>query len=70
MSRSGADNPQAAYLVSSLVESGANVQVFRADASDVAEVARVVTEISATQHIAGVVHAAMVLKVGFTSSDI
>ena len=63
VSRSGVDKPEAAQLVTSLADAGANVDVFRADASDNAEIAKVVAEVSAKHRIAGIVHAAMVLKV-------
>lgn len=65
ISRSGADKPDAKRLVASLVEAGANVQVFRADASNTSDVAKVVSEVSASLPIRGVVHAAMVLQVCF-----
>ena len=67
ISRSGADKPEAAHLVASLIDAGADVQVFRADASDVAEVSKVVAGVSANRKISGVVHAAMVLKACFIS---
>ncbi len=59
ISRSGADKPDAAYLVESLEEEGANVRVFRADTSKASDVVKVIAEVSA---ILGVVHAAMVLQ--------
>jgi hypothetical protein len=63
ISRSGTDKLDAKNLVSSLIEAGANVQVFRADASNACEVARIVSEVSLTSSIRGVVHAAMVVQV-------
>jgi KR domain len=66
ISRSGTDKADAEYLVNSLIDAGANVQVFRADASNAGEVARIVSEVNSTSSIRGVVHAAMVLQVGFT----
>ncbi|KAL9597885.1 MAG: hypothetical protein Q9219_004838 [cf. Caloplaca sp. 3 TL-2023] len=59
ISRSGADKPEAAQVVDSLNDSGASVRVFRADACKERDVMAVVTEISATKQIRGVVHAAM-----------
>ena len=64
ISRSGADKPDAAHLVKSLEEQGANVRVFRADASNASDVAKAVAEVSAERPIRGVVHAAMVLQDG------
>lgn len=63
LSRSGADKAEAAEVVSSLQEAGASVQVFRADAGDEKAVANVVSTVSSTTPIRGVVHAAMVLQV-------
>ena len=63
MSRSGADKPEAAQLVSSIEKRGAFVQVFRADASNYNDVEQVVSAISAAYPLRGVVHAAMVLQV-------
>ncbi|TAQ89187.1 hypothetical protein B7494_g2486 [Chlorociboria aeruginascens] len=64
LSRSGADKPDAARVVDALLQSGATATVFRADASNEAEVAKVVAAVSATNTIKGVVHAAMVLQDG------
>ncbi|KAL8783332.1 MAG: hypothetical protein Q9213_004707 [Squamulea squamosa] len=64
ISRSGADKPEAAQVIESLNKAGASVRVFRADASNEKSVMSVVEEVSATQRIRGVVHAAMVLKDG------
>lgn len=66
ISRSGTDKVDSENLVSSLIEAGANVKVFRADASDASEVTRIVSEVNSTSSIRGVVHAAMVLQVCFT----
>ena len=63
ISRSGADKPEAAEVVSNLLGAGASVQVFRADAADEKAVADVVSTVSSTTTIRGVVHAAMVLEV-------
>ncbi|KAF2811308.1 putative polyketide synthase [Mytilinidion resinicola] len=62
LSRSGADKPEAAELVSSIEKRGAHVEVFRADASSPAGVARALSSISAEHPVRGVVHAAMVLQ--------
>jgi hypothetical protein len=67
LSRSGADKPEAAEVVSSLREAGASVQVFRADAGDEKAVAKVVSSVSSKTPIRGVVHAAMVLQVSYSS---
>ncbi|KAF2846077.1 putative polyketide synthase [Plenodomus tracheiphilus IPT5] len=64
LSRSGADKSEAASLVQSLERSGANVQIFRGDASREADVASAVSSITANRPILGVVHAAMVLQDG------
>ena len=63
ISRSGADKPEAAKVVESLEEAGASAQVFRADATNEEDVAKIVAEVSARHPIRGVVHAAMVLQV-------
>ena len=63
ISRSGAEKPEAGQVVETLVNAGASVRVFRADASNEGEVADIVAELSASQTIRGVVHAAMVLQV-------
>ena len=63
ISRSGAEKPEAGQVVETLVNAGASVRVFRADASNEKEVADIVAELSASQTIRGVVHAAMVLQV-------
>ncbi|KAL9121427.1 MAG: hypothetical protein Q9187_002019 [Circinaria calcarea] len=64
LSRSGADKPEAAEVVGSLRKAGASVQIFRADAGDKKAVANVLSIVSSTISIRGVVHAAMVLQDG------
>ena len=63
LSRSGDDKPEAAEVVFHLREASASVEVFRTDASDEKAVADVVSTVSSTTRIRGVVHAAMVLQV-------
>ena len=63
ISRSGADKPEAAKVVELINDAGATAQVFRADATNDSDVAKVVSAISAVRPIRGVVHAAMVLQV-------
>ena len=63
LSRSGADKYEAAEVVSHLREAGASVEVFRADVGDEKAVAEVVSTVSSTTPVRGVVHAAMVLQV-------
>jgi hypothetical protein len=67
ISRSGADKSDAAIVVKELRDSGASVDIHRADASDEAAVAKVITEVKKTRKIRGVVHAAMVLQVSLTA---
>ena len=67
ISRSGTDKADAAQLVESLKRSGASVEVFRADASKLMDVERVVSDLSAIGPIRGVIHAAMVLQVTLSS---
>ncbi|KAJ5788020.1 hypothetical protein N7457_003010 [Penicillium paradoxum] len=62
LSRSGADKPDAAALVKSLREAAATADVHRGDASNQADVDSVVSEVTKTRQIRGVVHAAMVLQ--------
>lgn len=64
LSRSGTDKPEAAAVVESAVKAGANVEVFRVDASNEKDVAAVVSAVSTSRPIRGVVHAAMVLQDG------
>lgn len=64
ISRSGADKPEAATVVESIIQAGATAQVFRADASDEAAVRGVVTQVAAERPLRGIVHAAMVLRDG------
>ncbi|KAL1614037.1 hypothetical protein SLS56_012198 [Neofusicoccum ribis] len=68
VSRSGADNLEAARLVQYLKDKGAHVQVFRADASNAADMANVVAEVNAIRLIHGVGNAAMVLQDGLLSA--
>jgi len=67
ISRSGTDKAEAAQLVESLKRSGASVEVLRADASNLTDVERVVSDLNAISPIRGVVHAAMVLQVTVSS---
>ena len=46
VSRSAADKPEAADLISSLTNAGAFPQVFRGDAGNVADIDRVVAELT------------------------
>ncbi|TVY18290.1 Reducing polyketide synthase DEP5 [Lachnellula arida] len=62
ISRSGADKPEAAQVIESIQKAGHDAQVYRADASDTAEVTKVIKAVSASRPIRGVVHAAMVLQ--------
>ncbi|KAJ5798323.1 polyketide synthase [Penicillium pulvis] len=64
LSRSGDDKAEAKSLVESLRVAGAQVQVFRADASDVDAVTEAVTRVTSERPLRGVVHAAMVLQDG------
>ncbi|KAK7418008.1 hypothetical protein QQZ08_011405 [Neonectria magnoliae] len=64
VSRSGTAKPEAANVVERLKESGANVNVFCADAGDEEAVAKVVSDVTAHRAIKGVVHAAMTLQDG------
>jgi hypothetical protein len=63
LSRSGADKPEAAQVVKDIEEKGASTTVFRTDAANEDEVARIVLLLQEQRPIRGVVHAAMVLKV-------
>ena len=69
ISRSGAEKPQAGQVVETLVNAGASVRVFKADATNETEVANILAELSASQTIRGVVHAAMVLQVRHATQD-
>nr|D2E9X0.1 RecName: Full=Reducing polyketide synthase DEP5; AltName: Full=Depudecin biosynthesis cluster protein 1 [Alternaria brassicicola]ACZ57548.1 polyketide synthase [Alternaria brassicicola] len=64
LSRSGMDSEQAAILVNNLETRGANVQVFRGDATVKEDVEEAVRSIPADRPLRGVVHAAMVLRDG------
>ncbi len=68
LSRSGADKLEAAEVVDHLQKSGASVRVCRVDATDEKAVTEVVSTIQQKMPIRGVVHAAMVLQVSFTTS--
>ena len=68
ISRSGADKPEAAQVIESIKKAGFDAQVFRADASETAEVIKVVKAVSEKRPIRGVVHAAMILQVSQLSS--
>ncbi|KAI0403612.1 polyketide synthase [Xylaria palmicola] len=68
LSRSGTDAPQAAALVNDLVSSGANVQVFRGDASIKEDLKQAVSSVPVDRPIRGVINAAMVLRDGMFHS--
>ena len=63
LSRSGADAKSAATLVEDIKATGAHVSVIRGDATKAPDIARTVQSIPSKHPIAGVVHAAMVLRV-------
>jgi hypothetical protein len=63
LSRSGADAKSAADLVRDIEAAGADVSVIRGDVTKAADVERAVQSIPSKHPIAGVVHAAMVLRV-------
>ena len=63
ISRSGADKSEAAEVIRTIEQAGASAQVFRADASNEAEVRDLVNALKAERPIRGVIHAAMVLRV-------
>lgn len=63
LSRSGADANSAADLVRDIEAAGADVSVIRGDVTKAADVERAVQSIPSQYPIAGVVHAAMVLRV-------
>lgn len=63
LSRSGADSPLAAELVTSLRRSGAHIQVLRADVTSKVEVEAAFATIDPRFPIRGVVNAAVVLRV-------
>ena len=69
LSRSGTDKLEVAEVVGHLQRSGASVRVCRVNATDEKAVAEVVSTIQQTMPFRGVVHAAMVLQVGFTTSQ-
>lgn len=62
VSRSGDDKPEATRLIKNITEAGAVTEVFRADASSIADMKGVVSSITKHRRIRGVVHAAMVLN--------
>lgn len=66
ISRSAADKPEAAQLIETITKDGAVPQVFRGDVSNVSDVSRVIKIVTSERSIKGVVHAAMVLEVGFS----
>ena len=63
LSRSGADAKSAATLVKDIKTTGVNESVIRGDATNAADVERAVQSVSSQHSIAGVVNAAMVLRV-------
>ena len=63
LSRSGADAKSAADLVRDIEAAGANVSVIRGDVTKAVDVERAVQSVPSQHPIAGVVHAAMVLRV-------
>ena len=63
ISRSGADKPEAAQVVNAITNAGANVNVFRGDASVEEDVINAIRQVSPDRTIRGAVHAAMVLQV-------
>ena len=63
MSRSGADNSEAAEVIRAVEQAGASAKTYRADVSNEAEVRDVVNALMTERPIRGVVHAAMVLRV-------
>jgi hypothetical protein len=67
ISRSGADKPEAAQLIKSIMGAGAIAQVFRGDVSNLSDVSHVITTVTSERRIKGVVHAAMVLQVSLQS---
>lgn len=63
ISRSGADQPEAAHLIENINTSGGSTRILRADASDDEAVRQALAPLHAERPIRGVVHGAMVLKV-------
>ncbi|KAH8801804.1 KR domain-containing protein [Xylogone sp. PMI_703] len=59
---------EAAAVVRQLEDSGAAVKIYRGDASNEADVSRIIAEVKQTHTIRGVVHAAMVLNDGMFES--
>ncbi|KAK0726009.1 KR domain-containing protein [Lasiosphaeris hirsuta] len=68
LSRSGADAPSAAKLVSDIESAGAIVQIVRGDVTSADDVALAVKGVPSEHPIKGVVHAAMVLRDGLFHS--
>ncbi|KAK3342085.1 KR domain-containing protein [Lasiosphaeria hispida] len=68
LSRSGADAPSAAKLVSDIESAGAIVQIMRGDVTSADDVALAVRGVPSEHPIKGVVHAAMVLRDGLFHS--
>lgn len=66
VSRSGTDKPEAADVVEMIEKAGASTQVFRADATNGQDVAKIVATIGASR-IRGVIYAAMVLQVSLSN---
>ncbi|KAL8921987.1 MAG: hypothetical protein Q9208_005441 [Pyrenodesmia sp. 3 TL-2023] len=64
LSRSGADAESAATLVRDIETAGADVSVIRGDVTKAADVERAIRNMPSKYPIAGVVHAAMVLRDG------
>ncbi|KAI4130694.1 MAG: hypothetical protein LQ338_001595 [Usnochroma carphineum] len=64
LSRSGADATSAAALVRDIEAAGADVSVYRGDVTKATDVERAVQSVPSKHPIAGVVHAAMVLRDG------
>lgn len=64
LARSGTDSKQASILVDDMRDAGAFVQVIRGDATVKTDVDKALKSISSEHPVRGVVHAAMVLRVG------
>ncbi|GFG95734.1 type I polyketide synthase [Mycobacterium timonense] len=68
LSRRGPDAPGAAELIAELEAAGARARVIACDAADRAALAAVITELSATRPLSGVIHAAGVLDDAMVTS--
>lgn len=68
LSRSGADAPSAARLVGDLKSTGAHIDIFRGDVSNLTDVEEAVASIPSAHPVSGVIHAAMVLRDGMFHS--